>query len=375
MARSTLKKWLNDRLRIHHHYNVARTAAHLVRRWCQSRARLTQRDRNIAALLNRILATHSWASSGRRDAYRLTEFQGPLRPKCNTCQRFVSNDVTIAIKASIPRCSGLSLEFNRWTCSFTLTSLVMNFRDQDIVACKPRSGAGIVGSNLRNMILKTVEEDLAFHPTAHAARWLPGKAMPNIANKTRRLSAEHNLLFCFPHIAIPRSTAVSEPFAGGFNHQHLWSISTTIPDTHTVRDRIGGWFAHFKEDLPCSGLRMRSPREFRENLSPPQGVHSQWGNLNYGRRRKDHQNLHSDPWTPDRRSSKGTGRARNRQRDWHQPGNTIARGARIHAGFGNLHQDLPLAQCESRNRSGFQTAVNPTCKGQRALQEGPYNSA
>jgi transposase InsO family protein len=41
-----------------------------------------------------------------------------------------------------------------------------------------------------------------------------------------------------------------------------------VPDAETALDRIAGGFDDYNENHPRSGLRMRSPREFRRAHQP-----------------------------------------------------------------------------------------------------------
>jgi hypothetical protein len=41
-----------------------------------------------------------------------------------------------------------------------------------------------------------------------------------------------------------------------------------VPDASTALDQIAGWFDDHNENHPHSGLRMRSPREFRRAHQP-----------------------------------------------------------------------------------------------------------
>ena len=41
-----------------------------------------------------------------------------------------------------------------------------------------------------------------------------------------------------------------------------------VPDARTALDQIAGWFDDYNENHPHSGLRMRSPREFRRAHQP-----------------------------------------------------------------------------------------------------------
>ena len=56
---------------------------------------------------------------------------------------------------------------------------------------------------------------------------------------------------------------MSEAFVKRLKRDYL-----RVPDARTVLDLIAGWFDDYNENHPHSGLRMRSPREFRRAHQP-----------------------------------------------------------------------------------------------------------
>ena len=59
---------------------------------------------------------------------------------------------------------------------------------------------------------------------------------------------------------------MSEAFVKTLKRDYL--RVSPVPDAKTTLDRIAGWFDDYNENHPHSGLRMRSPREFRRAHQP-----------------------------------------------------------------------------------------------------------
>ncbi len=67
-------------------------------------------------------------------------------------------------------------------------------------------------------------------------------------------------------MASPESNGMSEAFVKTLKRDYL--RIRPVPDTKTALDQIAGWFDDYNENHPHSGLRMRSPREFRRAHQP-----------------------------------------------------------------------------------------------------------
>ena len=91
--------------------------------------------------------------------------------------------------------------------------------------------------------------------------WLSDNGSPYTAIETRRFAAQLNLIPCFTPVASPESNGMSEAFVKTLKRDYV--RVHPVPDAKTALDQIAGWFDDYNENHPHSGLRMRSPREFR----------------------------------------------------------------------------------------------------------------
>ena len=124
----------------------------------------------------------------------------------------------------------------------------------------------ISGSDVRDMMLEAVEKRFGALRAPSPVAWLSDNGSPYTATETRRFASQLNLLPCFTPVASPESNGISEAFVKTIKRDYIGV--RPIPDAATALDQIAGWFDDYNENHPHSGLRMRSPREFRRAHQP-----------------------------------------------------------------------------------------------------------
>ncbi len=111
------------------------------------------------------------------------------------------------------------------------------------------------------MMLEAVETRFGALRARHQVEWLSDNGSIHTARETRLFASQLNLVPCFTPVASPESNGMSEAFVKTLKRDHLRINS--VPDAATALGQIAGWFDDHNENHPHSGLRMRSPREFR----------------------------------------------------------------------------------------------------------------
>lgn len=96
-------------------------------------------------------------------------------------------------------------------------------------------------------------------------RWCSDNGSPYTAKETRIFAQALNLTPCFTPVASPESNGLSEAFVKTFKHDYV--RVHPLPDAKAALSLIAGWIEDYNEMHPHSGLRMRSPREFRRAQS------------------------------------------------------------------------------------------------------------
>ena len=145
-------------------------------------------------------------------------------------------------------------------------AFVLDAHDREVIAWRATVGAGISGSDIRDMMLEAVEVRFGGVRAPHPVEWLSDNGSIYTARETRVFATQLNLVPCFTPVASPESNGMSEAFVKTLKRDYL--RVRPVPDARTALDQIAGWFDDYNENHPHSGLRMRSPREFRRAHQP-----------------------------------------------------------------------------------------------------------
>jgi putative transposase len=137
---------------------------------------------------------------------------------------------------------------------------VMDAFDREIIAWTAVCGAGISGSDVRDMMLEAVEKRFGTVRAPHSIEHLSDNGSPYTAKGTRDFAAALNLVPCFTPVKSPESNGMSEAFVKTFKRDY--ARVNPLPDAATALRQIAGWINDYNEIHPHSALKMRSPREF-----------------------------------------------------------------------------------------------------------------
>ncbi len=122
------------------------------------------------------------------------------------------------------------------------------------------AGAGISGSDVRDMMLEAVEKRFGNTRAPEQVEMLTDNGSPYTARQTRIFAAQLGLKPCFTPVASPQSNGIAEAFVNTIKRDYI--RVNPLPDAETVLKSIAGWFDDYNENHPHSGLKMHSPREF-----------------------------------------------------------------------------------------------------------------
>jgi transposase InsO family protein len=139
-------------------------------------------------------------------------------------------------------------------------AFIIDAFDREIIAWTAVCGAGISGSDVRDMMLDAVEKRFGTVRAPKPVEHLSDNGSPYTAKETRDFAAALNLIPCFTPVRCPESNGMSEAFVKTFKRDYL--RINPLPDAQTALRQIAGWIDDYNEIHPHSALRMRSPREF-----------------------------------------------------------------------------------------------------------------
>jgi putative transposase len=136
--------------------------------------------------------------------------------------------------------------------------------DREIMAWRAWQGKGLPGEPVREMLIEAVERrfgSVEALPADHVLEFLTDNGGAYIAAETRRIARSLGLRPINTPVCSPQSNGMAESFVNTFRRDYLSRMD--LRDAPTVLAQLPSAFEHFNEVHPHSGLRMRSPREFR----------------------------------------------------------------------------------------------------------------
>jgi len=230
----------------------------LIRRFVDERP--TYGYRRIAALVNRELARQGLPPANRKRVHRIMHRHSLLLERCTGRREGRVHDGKVMVMRSNLRWCSDGLEFTCWNGEIIRLAFIIDAFDREIIAWTAVSGAGISGSDVRDMMLEAVERRFGGMRALHPIEHLSDNGSPYTAKDTRDFAAALNLVPCFTPVRSPESNGMSEAFVKTFKRDYV--RVNPLPDAHTALRQIAGWIADYNDVHPHSALRMRSPREF-----------------------------------------------------------------------------------------------------------------
>ena len=140
-------------------------------------------------------------------------------------------------------------------------AFIIDAHDREIIAWKAVAGAGISGSDVRDMLLEAVEQRFGDLRAPHRVEFLANNGSPYTALATRRFATQLGLVPYFTPVASPQSNGICEAFVKTFKRDYV--RINPLPSAAQALGQIAGWFEDYNDNHPHSGLKITSPREFR----------------------------------------------------------------------------------------------------------------
>lgn len=230
----------------------------LIRRFVDERP--TYGYRRITALVNRELTRKGLPVVNRKRVHRIMHKAALLLERHTGRREGRIHDGKVMVMRSNLRWCSDGLEFACWNGDIIRMAFIIDAFDREIIAWTAVSGAGISGSDVRDMMLEAVEKRFGSVRAPHPIEHLSDNGSAYTAKETRDFATALNLVPCFTPVKSPESNGMSEAFVKTFKRDYL--RVTPLPDAPLVLRRIDGWIEDYNEIHPHSALRMRSPREF-----------------------------------------------------------------------------------------------------------------
>jgi putative transposase len=159
-------------------YSKAADAPLLARMRRLVEARPTYGYRRVTALLNRELAAEGLPAANHKRVYRLMKAQELLLARHSGRRPGRMHDGKVVVMRSNLRWCSDCFEFSCWNGETVRAAFVIDAHDREIIAWRAVTGAGISGSDVRDMMLEAVETRFGTTQTPHAIEFLADNGSP-----------------------------------------------------------------------------------------------------------------------------------------------------------------------------------------------------
>ncbi len=265
VSRSNLSRRRSEAAKPRRAYSKAGDAAvlPLIRTLVEERP--TYGYRRITALLNRLLRKRDEPPCNHKRVFRIMKRNGLLLARSGRDRPVRAHDgKVVTMRSNIRWCSD-GFEFRCWNDEIVRCAFLIDAHDREIIAWKAVAGSGISGSDIRDMMLEAVEARFTALRAPEPIELLSDNGTAYTAKETQVFARQIGLRSCFTPVASPESNGISEAFVKTFKRDYV--EVNPIPDSTMALEKIAGWFEDYNENHPHSGLKWRSPREFRSAQS------------------------------------------------------------------------------------------------------------
>jgi transposase InsO family protein len=129
---------------------------------------------------------------------------------------------------------------------------------------------GITAEMVKDLIAESVEYRFGMvDRVPHRIEWLTDNGSAYTAHDTILFARMIGLEVCTTPYYSPESNGMAESFVKTFKRDYVQT--NDIPDAQTVMEKLPLWFEDYNEYHPHKGLKMKSPREHRRELSKSEG--------------------------------------------------------------------------------------------------------
>jgi putative transposase len=261
VSRSNLIERLNGKAKPRRRYYKAQDAALVPMIRVLVAKRPTYGYRRMTAILNRLLRKDGHKLVNHKRVYRIMQAHQMLLARRYTERPELTHDGKVIVMRSNLRWCSDGFEFSCWNGDIIRAAFIIDAHDREIIVWRAVVNGGISGSDIRDMMLEAVEKRFLALRAPETIEMLTDNGSAYTARETMIFAKQLNLKSCFTPVKSPQSNGMSEAFVKTFKRDYV--DVNPLPNAEIVLKLIAEWFEDYNENHPHSGLKMRSPREFR----------------------------------------------------------------------------------------------------------------
>lgn len=226
---------------------------------CEQRA--SYGYRRVTALLNRERRQMGLAPINHKRIYRIMRQNNLLLQRYTGDMKRVHDGKVITL-ASNMRWSADTFAIKCFNGEKVEVSFCIDTCDREIISyvSTPYSTDGEL---IRDLIAQSLEARFrSYERLPKNIEWLSDNGPPYIAHATRDFGEGLGFIMCNTPSYSPESNGVSEAFVKTFKRDYVYL--NELNNAEYVISQLGAWFEDYNENAPHKGLKMKSPREFRQ---------------------------------------------------------------------------------------------------------------
>ena len=194
--------------------------------------------RRITALVNRELVRQGLPGANRKRVHRIMQRHALLLERHTGRREGRIHDGKVMVMCSNLRWCSDGLEFTCWNGDIIRMVFIIDAFDREIIASAAVCGAGISGSDVRDMMLEAVEKRFRRRASSTPGRAPLYNGSPYTAKETRDFAVALNLVPCFTPVKSPESNGMSEAFVKTFKRDYV--RVNPLPDALAALRQIAG---------------------------------------------------------------------------------------------------------------------------------------
>jgi putative transposase len=224
-------------------------------------ARPTLGYRRVTTFLNR----EGKPRVNHKRVYRVMKAAGLLLER-HTGKPTRTHDGTVVTMASNMRWCSDSFEIRCWNGERVQVAFAMDCCDREVMAFAATPLA-ITGEMIRDLMATSVEQRFGAQARCvpHPLQWLSDNGPPYTALETRSFGSDLGLIVCNTPAYSPESNGMAEAFVKTIKRDYVYV--NRLESAEAVINQLKHWFEDYNENHPHSGLKMKSPREYRREQS------------------------------------------------------------------------------------------------------------
>jgi len=220
--------------------------------------------RRVTAQLNRTLEE----KVNHKRIYRIMRINHLLLPKHTGRPARLHTGTIITLSSNMRWCSD-GFEILCFNGDRVRVAFAMDCCDREVMSSVATT-KGITAEMVKDLVAESIEYRFGMvDRVPHKIEWLTDNGSAYTAHDTVRFIRMMGLEVCTTPYYSPESNGMAESFIKTFKRDYVQL--NDIPDARTVMNKLPLWFEDYNEYHPHKGLKMRSPREHRRELSKLEG--------------------------------------------------------------------------------------------------------